>query len=154
MNFALKKRIVNLSCDFLSFISISVAGLCLFFKLKNIKNFKFDNLEFLAVNSVWPRGNFSFDFKDIFNNNLYANDFSEFENQNENSIFKYKNLNKQSDVKIPDFKTDSETQEYHSPDEIKHKIIENHFSAGGIKFENIYVKILKLAVYFQYHHQK
>lgn len=140
MNFALKKQIVNLVYDFFSFICLFIAILCLIFKLKSLENFKLDNLEFLAVKSVWPRGNFSFDFKDIFNNNLYANDFSDFENQNENSIFKYKNLNKQSDVKIPDFKTDSETQEYHSPDEIKHKIIENHFSAGGIKFENIYVK--------------
>lgn len=141
MNFALKKRIVNLSCDFLSFISISVAGLCLFFKLKNIKNFKFDNLEFLAVKSVWPRGNFNFNVKDIFNNNFYMSDFSDFENQDKNYIFnKYNNLHCNPEIKIPDFKNDNKNDEYHPPNEIKHKIIENHFSAGGIKFENIRLK--------------
>lgn len=141
LNFALKKRIVNLSCDFLSFISISVAGLCLFFKLKNIKNFKFDNLEFLAVKSVWPRGNFNFNVKDIFNNNFYMSDFSGFENQDKNYILnKYNNLHYNPEIKIPDFKNDNKSNEYHSPNEIKHKIIENHFSAGGIKFENIRLK--------------
>lgn len=141
MNFALKKRIVNLSCDFLSFISISVAGLCLFFKLKNIKNFKFDNLEFLAVKSVWPRGNFNFNVKNIFNNNFYVRDYSNFEVQDKNYILnKYNNLHCNPEIIIPDFKNDNKNDEYHSPNEIRHKIIENHFSAGGIKFENICLK--------------
>ena len=141
MDFALKKRIVNLSCDFLSFISIAVAVLCLFFKLKNIKNFKFDNLEFLAVKSVWPRGNFNFNVKNIFNSNFYVRDFSNFEVQDKNYILnKYNNLNCNPEIIISDFKNDNNINEYHSPNEIKHKIIENHFSAGGIKFENICLK--------------
>ena len=57
MNGILKKRIVNISSDFLSFLALVAAFFCLITKIRSSFRLNVEGISVAAAKSVFPRGN-------------------------------------------------------------------------------------------------
>lgn len=141
MNGILKKRIVNISSDFLSFLALVAAFFCLITKIRSSFRLNVEGISVAAAKSVFPRGNIKIfsQLKNISHSKTNINfkeEMKEIKNQKQSDSSE---IYKRSNMPLPEFKNDNE-EEYHSSDEPTHKIIESQFSSGGTKFENFYVK--------------
>ncbi len=140
MNAVIKKRIVSFSSDVLAAAALFTAFLCLCIKAKNVIPINLENINTLAVKSIFSRGNFNF-FPDNLICSFEKNNIQE---QTGNTNIKESSNNlflKPSNIGLPGFsKENSENSENHPSDEPTHKVIESQFSSGGTKFENFYVK--------------
>ncbi len=139
LNAVLKKKIINISSDFLASFAVLTASVCLISRIKSMFPMDVNNISLMAAKSILPRGNINFSskFMNISRNKINSNNVSESSKSTVNNNFTEKDS--QSSMPLPNFERNDD-EEYHSPDEPRHKIIESQFSSGGIKFENFYVK--------------
>ncbi len=142
MDAVVKKKMINFFFDVLIFFTFSLAFLCLFLKLQNIFPICFENINLLAVKSVFSRSKRNI-FSDLKGNLYLTYENNNIEDFKDNTIIKQENDFKKltpSNVNLPDLSTEPDEEEYHDQNEKTYKIIESQVGSGGIKHENFFVK--------------